>query len=164
VPFTTKNGDIFEIEKFLYIAFFRSFIPLCRALLSSLLTFLGFLSAIFQHFKNDRKVGQPKKWSRYGQIFMYLSTLFALEKLDTSTTKAHLQTKTRQQHSDKRPIGLIIWSLLSRRPKKLDCFLNFFKSIHIIIWPMLHIRFFLQFKKKKNKTENPSSPFPRALY
>jgi hypothetical protein len=43
-----------------------------------------------------------QKWSRYGQIFMYLSTLFALEKPDWSTTK-RLQTKTRQQHSDERP-------------------------------------------------------------
>jgi hypothetical protein len=54
---------------------------LARALLSSLLTF-------FQHFKNYRKVEQSKKWSRYGQIFMYVSTLFALEKPDWSTTKA----------------------------------------------------------------------------
>jgi hypothetical protein len=37
---------------------------------------------------------------------MYLSTLFALEKLTMSTTKAHLQMKTRQQHSDERPIKL----------------------------------------------------------
>jgi hypothetical protein len=43
---------------------------------------------------------------RYGQMFMYFSMLCALEKLDTSTTKAHLQMKTRQQHSDERPIKL----------------------------------------------------------
>jgi hypothetical protein len=34
-----------------------------RALLSSLLTFGGFLSVSFQHFKYYQKVGQSKKWS-----------------------------------------------------------------------------------------------------
>jgi hypothetical protein len=32
--------------------------------------------------------------------------VFALEKLTMSTTKAHLQMKTRQQHSDERPNSL----------------------------------------------------------
>jgi hypothetical protein len=73
---------------------------------------LSSLPAFFQHFKNDRKIGQSKKWSRYGQIFMYLRTLFALEKLDWYLTRQPRRCAfKRRRVSTIQMNGLIVYTL-----------------------------------------------------